>query len=375
VRLRLTRRGLLAGAVPLAASLPFARNALAQSAPDLGEAQKQMTGDAHAAGHAHTMAIGADVAAPGGPNELDDLLLPPEALPHEPGRVREYEIVALDRELEVAEGVVFPAWTYNGSVPGPVIRATQDDLVRVTFRNEGSSSHNMHFHGIHAAKMDAALSAVPPGGSFVYEFRARPAGMHLYHCHHPPVSEHLNRGLYGAFIVDPAKPRRKAQELVMVLSGFDTNGDDENEILAVNGRAFYYAKYPITVRRSSPVRIYLANLTEFAPVNSFHLHGNFFRLYRTGTTRGFEYTDTVTLGQGERCVLEIDFEEAGVFMFHSHQSRHADRGWTGFFNVVDAGGPTGFEAAASAQLQAYAEQFAECRPCVGTLGAKALIKY
>jgi FtsP/CotA-like multicopper oxidase with cupredoxin domain len=159
--------------------------------------------------------------------------------------------------------------------------------------------------------------------------------MHLYHCHSNPLKKHIAKGLYGAFIIDPPKPRPDAQELVMVLTGFDTDGDGENNFYGVNGPAFYYAKYPITVRRSQTVRIYLANLTEFDLVNSFHLHGDFFRYYPTGSSDRFEYTDTVMLCQGQRGIVEIDFAHTGRFMFHAHQSEFTELGWMGFFDVVD----------------------------------------
>ena len=85
----------------------------------------------------HAAMIGGDAPAVGGPHDLHALLYPPEALPHEPGRVREYTLRAIDREIEIAPGVFFPAWTYNGTVPGPVIRATEDDILRVRFVNAG----------------------------------------------------------------------------------------------------------------------------------------------------------------------------------------------------------------------------------------------
>jgi FtsP/CotA-like multicopper oxidase with cupredoxin domain len=279
--------------------------------------------------------IGDAVPAPGGPHDLDELLLPPAALPHEPGRVREYTLVATDQQIEVAKGVTFNAWTYNGTVPGPVIRATEDDLLRVHFVNAGSHPHTIHFHGIHPANMDGVFEVVEPDESLTYEFPARPYGMHLYHCHATPLKKHIHKGLYGAFIIDPPKPRPPAQELVMVMNGYDTDGDGDNNFYTVNGLTFYYAKYPIRVSRSQTVRIYLANLTEFDLINSLHLHGEFFRLYRTGSTEQFEYTDTVMLCQGERCILEIDFSNTGKFMFHAHQSEFAELGWMGFFDVVD----------------------------------------
>ena len=118
--------------------------------------------------------IGATVPAPGGPNDLDRLLIPPPALPHRPGRVRRYDLVAVDRDIEVAQGVTFPAWTYNGTVPGPVIRATEDDILEVAFTNGGSHPHTIHFHGIHPSGMDGVFEVVDPGDSFTYRFPARP---------------------------------------------------------------------------------------------------------------------------------------------------------------------------------------------------------
>jgi FtsP/CotA-like multicopper oxidase with cupredoxin domain len=326
---KFTRRRLIAGAAPLVAAGPLAKLALAEEEERLAS----HLGHHHPA-LGHAAMIGAQVPAPGGPNDLDALLKPPPARRAKPGQVREYELLAIDREIEVAQGVTFAAWTYNGTVPGPVIRATEGDLLRVHFRNGGSHPHTIHFHGIHPANMDGVFEVVQPGAEFLYEFEARPYGMHLYHCHATPLKKHIAKGLYGAFIVDPPEPRPPAQELVMVMNGYDTDGDGSNNFYTVNGLTFYYAKYPITVRRDQTVRIYLANLTEFDQINSFHLHGDFFRYYPTGSGDRFEYTDTVMLCQGERGIIEIDFANKGLFMFHAHQSEFAELGWMGFFNVV-----------------------------------------
>ena len=327
---RLSRKQLIAGAAPVVAGIPLAARFATSSSAGTGKEAAHIHGSA-----GHAAMIGDAVPAPGGPNELDHLLTPPPALPHQPGRVREYTLTATDEDLEVAQGVTFPAWTYNGTAPGPVIRATEDDLLRVHFVNAGSHPHTIHFHGIHPADMDGVFEIVETGGSFTYEFPARPYGMHLYHCHAAPLKKHIHKGLYGAFIIDPPKPRKPARELVMVMNGFDTDGDGENNFYTVNGKAFYYAKYPIRVRRSETVRIYLANLTEFDLINSFHLHGDFFRYYPTGSSDQFEYTDTVMQCQGQRGIIEIDFANTGRFMFHAHQSEFAELGWMGFFDVVD----------------------------------------
>ncbi len=253
--------------------------------------------------------------------------------------LREYDIVASDRDIEIAPGLFFPAWTYNGQVPGPTIRATEGDRVRVNFLNEGSHPHTIHFHGWHPPEMDGSLPEhqVMPGARFVYEFEADPAGLHLYHCHAVPLKRHIHKGLYGAFIVDPRTPREPAEELVMVMNGFDTNFDADNEVYAVNTVAHHFMHEPLRVTVGALVRIYLVNVTEFDLLNSFHLHGMFFDAYRTGTESArAERTDTLMLCQGERAILETRFRYPGRYMFHAHQSEFAELGWMGMFEAVEA---------------------------------------
>ena len=254
-------------------------------------------------------------------------------------RLREYEIIAVDREIEIAPGVFFPAWTFNGQVPGPTIRATEGDRVRVNFVNQGSHPHTIHFHGWHPPAMDGSLpdQQVPPGGSFIYEFDAEPFGTHLYHCHAVPLRRHIHKGMYGAFIVDPRAPRAAADELVMVMNAFDTDFDAENEVYAVNTLANHYMTHPIRVEVGRLVRMHVINVTEFDLINSLHLHGMFFDVYRTGTrTTVDDVTDTVMMCQGERAMLETTFRYPGQFMFHAHQSEFAELGWMGMFEAVEA---------------------------------------
>jgi len=275
-------------------------------------------------------------------------------------RLRTYHVVAEDKEIEVAPGVRFAAWTYNGRVPGPTLRATEGDRLRIVFQNRGSHPHTMHFHGIHSARMDGVPGAgeVIPGGEFVYEFDALPFGCHLYHCHSIPLKRHIHKGMYGAFIVDPDPARhaehaavarsrllgtpenREWQEFVMVMNGFDTDFDGENEVYAVNTVAHHYMKQPIKIARPKPVRIYLVNVTEFDPVNSFHLHANFFDYYDHGTTLTptLRTVDTIMQCQAQRGIIEFTFRdhEVGAYMFHAHQSEFAELGWMGLFEVTEA---------------------------------------
>jgi FtsP/CotA-like multicopper oxidase with cupredoxin domain len=254
--------------------------------------------------------------------------------------LREYEMFAVDRDVEIAPGVFFPAWTYNGQVPGPTLRANEGDRIRVNFINQGTHPHTIHFHGWHPPEMDGSMPdhEVAPGERFVYEFDAEPFGVHLYHCHSVPLKRHIHKGLYGAFIIDPptgaVATRAPADELIMMLNSFDTNFDAENEVYAVNTVAHFHMHEPIRVQVGQLVRMYVINITEFDLLNSLHLHGMFFDVYRTGTQLiPSETTDTVMFCQGERMVLETTFRYPGDFMFHAHQSEFAELGWMGLFRA------------------------------------------
>jgi FtsP/CotA-like multicopper oxidase with cupredoxin domain len=278
------------------------------------------------------------------------------------GTLREFHIAAIDKEIEIAPGVYFPAWTYNGRVPGPSLRCVEGDRIRITFVNAGSHPHTIHFHGIHSASMDGVpgvgAGVIEPGESTIYEFDAFPFGCHLYHCHANPLKRHIHKGLYGAFVIDPDPARYQGEEqqiartrnhnfsenneyneMVMVMNGFDTNFDGDNEVYAANSIAFAYMKEPIKINRDQIQRLYLVNITEFDPINSFHVHANFFDYYDHGTTfkPTLKTVDTIMQCQAQRGILEFSFRdfEPGLYMFHAHQSEFAELGWMGFFEVME----------------------------------------
>jgi len=156
------------------------------------------------------------------------------------------------------------------------------------------------------------------------------------------LRKHIEKGLYGAFIVDPKEGRPEADELVMVMNGFDTNFDASNEVYAVNTVAFHYQRHPIEIQKGRLIRAYVVNVLEFDFVNSFHTHANFFEYYPTGTrnprTNGLEpseFTDTRIFGQGERGIAEFRYDFPGKFMFHAHVSEFAELGWMGLFDVKE----------------------------------------
>ena len=156
----------------------------------------------------------------------------------ESGRtVRQFTlIVEENQKIPVSyEGHILDAWTFNGTVPGPTIRVTEGDLVRIRVinSNENSNPHSLHTHSIHFAKNDGVSmggypgGAISPGRSYTYEFIAQPYGVYPYHCHVDPIADHINRGLYGMMIIDPKEPRPQMSEMAMLLNGYDLDLDME----------------------------------------------------------------------------------------------------------------------------------------------------
>ncbi len=248
--------------------------------------------------------------------------------------VREYDLSVTEQTLEVADGVIVYAWRYGGRVPGPIIRATEGDRLRIRMDNRTDHAHNVHLHGRHDPAMDG-IEPIGPGGSFTYDLVAEPTGLHPYHCHVAPVSEHVGRGLYGTMIVDPPEGRAPAHEFVLVMGGWDLDGDGREEIVTFNGIAGLYERHPITVPVGEPVRLYLVNLVEHEPVVTFHLHAETFDILRSGTSlEPDEHSDVVALTQGERAIVEFTLHERGRYMFHPHQTHLAERGAMGWISAV-----------------------------------------
>ncbi|HEY7109012.1 MAG TPA: multicopper oxidase domain-containing protein [Nitrososphaeraceae archaeon] len=280
---------------------------------------------------------------------------------------REFTIIVKENQsIPIANnGLVFDnAWTFNGTIPGPTMRVTEGDLVRINVINskENNHTHSLHLHSIHPANMDGVDGPggqIKPGKNFTYSFVAQPFGIYPYHCHVMPIDQHINNGLYGAIIIDPKTPRPAMKEMVMLMNGYDLDYEKEgagpgriptpeevkedympqgfehaNEVYTVNGKAFDYVNNPIQLQKGVNYRIYLINMLEFDQVNSFHLHGNLFQYFPSGTSTKASYaTDILTLGQGDRGIVEFNYPYVGKYMFHSHINEFADLGWMGYVDV------------------------------------------
>jgi FtsP/CotA-like multicopper oxidase with cupredoxin domain len=277
--------------------------------------------------------------------------------------IREFTLlVEENKTIPVShQGHTLNGWTFNGTVPGPTMRMTEGDLVRITVINsaDNAKAHSLHMHSIHSADMDGVEGpggTIAPGNSFTYEFIAQPYGVYPYHCHVNPIADHINRGLYGMMIIDPKEPREQMTEFAIMMNAYDLDYDQEgsttirpvnataeeleeegergNEIYTVNGKAFDYMYNPIQIQNGKPYRV---NMVEFDPINNFHLHGNVFDYYTSGTDETADFkNDIVTLSQGDRGILEFQYKIPGRYMFHAHVTEFTDLGWMGFFNVKNS---------------------------------------
>jgi FtsP/CotA-like multicopper oxidase with cupredoxin domain len=280
--------------------------------------------------------------------------------------IREFTlIVDENKTIPISgQGHILNGWTFNGTVPGPTMRMTEGDLVRIKVINsaDNAKAHSLHMHSVHSSDMDGVEGpggTITPGSSFTYEFVAQPYGVYPYHCHVNPIADHINRGLYGMMIIDPKEPRPQMTEFAMMMNAYDLDYDQEgpmrirpvnatpeeleeergrdNEIYTVNGKAFDYMYNPIQIQTGKPYRIYLVNMVEFDPINNFHLHGNVFDYYTSGTDETADFkNDIVTLSQGDRGILEFQYKIPGRYMFHAHIAEFTDLGWMGFFDVRDS---------------------------------------
>lgn len=270
--------------------------------------------------------------------------------PHLPPRGAErtvhFRLEARDAEVVIAGDVRMRAWTFNGTVPAPMLRARVGDTVRVTFTNRGTMPHSIDFH---AARIDwkTAFRTIAPGQSLEFTFKPRYAGAFLYHCGTPPVLLHMGSGMYGALVVDPIEPLPEAREFVLVYSEFYVRKvgaswrpdyprmlTGQADYAAFNGRAFQYRESPLRVRLGERVRIYLVNAGPRREC-AFHVIGQQFdTLYPASPPQGALHgVQTYAVPPGGGAVFEILAEEPGTFPFVNHDVGHGDQGALGLLIV------------------------------------------
>jgi FtsP/CotA-like multicopper oxidase with cupredoxin domain len=249
------------------------------------------------------------------------------------GDTKVFEITAKNVDWEVEPGkVIKDAYTYNGVVPGPIIRVTEGDKVRVNVKNEMNLSTTVHWHGVLVPnKMDGVAyvnqEPIIPGQTFTYEFVARNPGSHMYHSHHD-AAEQVTKGMMAGFIIEPkdkSKDPAYDKEFVMVLN-------DTGIGLTINGKSFPYTQ-PLTAKLGEKLRIRYMN--EGLLIHPMHLHGIPQLVFsKDGWNLASPYTvDTLNIAPGERYDVIVDCNEPGLWAYHCHILTHAESA-KGMFGMV-----------------------------------------
>ena len=253
------------------------------------------------------------------------------------GDVKLFNVSCQEIKWEFAPGQFADAMAYNGVVPGPEIRVTEGDKVRIVVTNEMTHSTAVHFHGLMVPNsMDGVpfitQSPIKPGETFTYEFQIRDgnAGSHMYHSHHN-AAEQVTRGLLGPFIVEPKDPASRPAfdlEYTMVLNDGPIGG------FTLNGKSFP-ATAPLVAKKGQKVLVRFMN--EGLMIHPMHLHGMPMTIIaRDGYLLPAPYMcDTIEVDPGQRTEVLIDATELGVWAFHCHVLHHAE-GPTGMFGMVTA---------------------------------------
>jgi manganese oxidase len=247
---------------------------------------------------------------------------------------REFLLTCASLKWEVTPGVVMNALAFNGQIPGPIIRATEGERIRVIVKNDVSESTGVHWHGQRVPNSQDGVPfltqpPIKPGASFVYEFTAGPFGSHMYHSHHN-ATEQVGLGMLGPLIVVPkdrtVDPSFDKDELFILndaLGGF-----------TINGKGFP-ATAPYTAKLGQRVRFRFMN--EGQMIHPIHLHGLTFEVFaRDGYPLPAPFKcDTLNVAPGERWDAIVVADAVGAWAFHCHILGHAE-GQTGMFGMVTA---------------------------------------
>ncbi|MCL4396544.1 MAG: multicopper oxidase domain-containing protein [Chloroflexi bacterium] len=264
--------------------------------------------------------------------------------------VKEITLTVEQKTLEIAPGVPYEAWTFNGTAPGPILRVRQGDQVKFTLVNNGSMEHSIDFHAAQTP-WNVNYQAVKPGDKFSFTWTANYPGVFLYHCGTPPVIAHIANGMYGAIIVDPTEGLPPAREYALVQGEFYAKlGNDgiyhydgtkamavQPDYTVFNGYATQYKDSPLTADPGQLIRIWLVNAgpSEFS---SFHVIGAIFdKAYPDGNPKNVEYgRQSVVVPPGGGYMVELTVPDTGVYPFVTHSFADASRGALGMLQVGDA---------------------------------------
>src|SRR5262249_37213313 len=276
---------------------------------------------------------------------------PADLPPVPPGHLHHYTITLKDETLDVAPGIHYQGWTFDGGAPGPVIHVRQGDWVDVTLVNGGAIPHSIDFHAADIAP-NVAFASVPNGGSIHFRFQATTPGAFMYHCGTPPVLAHLANGMYGAIVVDAKQGLPPVQHsFVLVASEWYLDSATRTaggaytldmakarakmpDFVTFNGYAGQYKDHPLAANVGDTARFYVVSAGPSFDTD-FHVVGTVLhRVFLDGTTRHvLDDVQTQLVPAGGGMVFDVKFRQAGIYPFVSHSFASVDMGQVGLVNV------------------------------------------
>ncbi len=271
----------------------------------------------------------------------------PKPSTHPAGTVHKVTFDIVEKQIEIAPGVSQLMWTYNGQVPGPILRGKIGDTFEITLVNKGATAHSIDFHASKVAP-NVTMRMINPGTTFVYTFTATHSGIFLYHCGAAPVLEHIAMGMYGAVIIDPPNLAPVDHEYVFVQSELYRESDvsqpvDYNKLLAeqwdgvvFNGYVDQYTDRPIRVQPDQKIRVWVMDAGP-SDISSFHAIGTIFdTVYKEGAyllQPGAEQGggQALDLAPAQGGFVEFSLAVPGKYPFITHKFADAAQGAAGVF--------------------------------------------
>ena len=291
---------------------------------------------------------------PAAPPQEFDPVVPPVL----PGKMHDIDLPIRDVNIEVAPGRTVAAWTFGGTVPGPVIHVKVGDMVRVHLTNETAMTHSIDFHASQVA-MNDQMVAIAPGASWTYTFTAEYAGVWMYHCGTGPALLHIANGMYGMVIVDPAQPLPPVDHEYALVQGewyLGENGQPTDyakaseaapspDFVVFNGVANQYKDHPLAVEPGDDVRFYVLDAGPNVD-SSFHVVGTIFhRVLKEGilmdaATNGGWGSQAVDLAPAQAAIVDLTIPESGMFVFVTHAFNFVQLGAAGILKSGDGMPPS-----------------------------------
>lgn len=273
--------------------------------------------------------------------------------PQAPGTVHRHTLRVSEITAQVGAGVTQKRMTYNGGVPGPVLRGQVGDHFEITLVNDGTMSHSIDFHaGVLAP--DKPMRSISPGQSLQYNFTATRSGIWLYHCSTAPMSVHLAAGMHGAVIIDPPGLSQVDHEFVLIQSeiylGPEGGSTDEAKVaaktpdlMAFNGMAFQYKYRPLQVGVGQRVRFWLMDAGPSLPCTFHVVGGQFDQVFYEGAwtlggpdqigARWSGGSQALNLGPCQGGFVEFVPPQAGHYTFVTHAFADMEKGAVGVLQV------------------------------------------